>query len=228
MATENRPALVGPPKSIKRIGRVDSALRFSRISPEDNELRNAGNRYDVPGGGVLYGAVSEATCFAETVARFRPSPKMREILKEHCDDDGRFMVCGGIPQAWRLGRRVFTLRIQDALAFVDVEAAETLTYLEHALSGTLVALDYGDNLDLADIRNSDRRLSRAIATHFYAAQDVLGTPQYSGIRYKSRLDDRECWAVFEGCEMWIEDEKPIELDNPYLVALARRWDLRPF
>lgn len=229
MATECQPVVVDPPESLIRIGRVDSPVHFSRIQPEDNALRSASNRYDVAGGGVLYGAISEATCFAETIARFRPTPKMRELLKDD-PEEGRFMVCGGVPRAWRLRRRIYVLHTEDALPFVDVEHADTLTYLEDTLASTLVALGYHDNLDLADVRNSDRRLSRAIATHFYGEQDEFGNLRYSGLRYRSRLDSGDCWAVFEGTSVRNDESavKPIELDNPNLQALARRWDLRPF
>lgn len=232
MGALQAPAVVEVRDPMIRIGRSDSATRFSRISVEDNALPRAGNRYDVPGGGVLYAASTAYTCFAETMSRFRPTPAIRTLLaSEPRDDDSRFMVCGGIPQAWRLRRRIFSLGLVDPLPFVDIEAPTTLTYLEEVLSGTLLALDYGaDNLDIADVRNKDRRLSRAISTHFYAAQDELGHPLYAGVRYRSRLDSGDCWAIFEGTEVQVlEDQsRPIERDDPDLQRLVDEWGLRPF
>ncbi|MGI8887526.1 MAG: RES domain-containing protein [Nocardioidaceae bacterium] len=55
------------------VGRNSGLLNYSTISPTDAELPKAGNRFDVPGGGVLYAATTRAGCFVETLARFASS-----------------------------------------------------------------------------------------------------------------------------------------------------------
>ena len=50
------PCLVDAPEILWRLERATTPLRFSRISPVDAENDRAGNRFDVPGGGVLYAA----------------------------------------------------------------------------------------------------------------------------------------------------------------------------
>ena len=59
-----------------RIARRDSPLALSRVSVADAEMPFSGNRYDVSGGGVLYCATEFEGCYAENLARYRPSPRM--------------------------------------------------------------------------------------------------------------------------------------------------------
>lgn len=221
--------VVSPPQIMYRIARASNPTDYSRIQPGDASSGRSGNRYDVPGGGVLYCATSVRTCFAEILAAFRPTPAMRALLKDADSEESQFMLCGGIPQDWRLQRRILEIRLIDPLPFVDVEAAGTLTVLESQLASELVALGYREPIDLSDIRNKDRRLSRAIAAWAYVAQDDLGNATYSGIRYGSRVDkSQECWAVFEGGSFEVISQKTIELDNRDLQSVADDWDLRPF
>lgn len=219
------PATAIPPEILYRVGRNSGLLNYSTISPSDAALPNAGNRFDVPGGGVLYAATARTGCFVETLARFRPTPRMRELL----EDEPGFMITGGVPQDWRLQRSMATLAVRDPLPFLDVEASETHAFLSKTLASQLVQLDYADNLDLSDVTNHDRRLSRLIALHAYTAADDSGNPLYSGIRYMSRVGSRwECWAIFEGCEVSLIGQPPIDIDDPDLQQVANLWDLRIF
>lgn len=219
------PRVASIPDTVHRIGRTSDPLRFSEIRPQDAALSRAGNRYDVPGGAVLYAASEVVACFGETLARYRPTPRMRELLK---DEEG-FVVCGGVPRDWRLKRTIVTLGVSRPLPFLDVDAPETHQYLSEALAPQLVALGYESNLDIADIRNSDRRLSRAIALEAYNAVDDEGLPLYSGIRYASRVsDDWECWAIFDGTDAYVTSQRSIEQNDPDLTAVADMWGLRIF
>lgn len=72
---------------------------------------------------------------------------MRELP---ADDVGEgFIVCGGVPQDWRLRRRLATLHASEPLPFLDVDAPETQAFLSEELAGTLIALGYADNLDIS-------------------------------------------------------------------------------
>lgn len=217
------------PTVVYRVARISAGTGYSRISPADNRSSRAGNRYDVVGGGVLYAADQTGTCFRETLARFRPTPRMRELLKDADPNEPGFMLCGGIPQDWRLQRRVYTLTVEDGLPFVDVESPGTMNHLERELSAELVGLGYTGNLDLSDLRNRDRRLSRAIASWVFTAEDETGQPLYSGIRYHSRVNDSKvCWAIFEGTTVTTKDARSIELTSPDLDQVCHDWELRPF
>lgn len=222
-------ATADPPDSIFRVARVGGARSFSRITPSDGRSGRAGNRYDVVGGGVLYGATDIITCYRETLSRFRPSPRMRALLAEPDADESQFMLCGGVPQDWRLTRRVYTLRVDNALPFVDVEDPGTLDQLERDMAPTLVSLGYTGNLDLGDLRNKDRRLSRAIAEWAFTAQDEMGLALYSGIRYYSRVNQsKECWAIFEGSDVSETNSTAIDSADPILDEATRTWQIRLF
>ncbi|MGH3556026.1 MAG: RES family NAD+ phosphorylase [Mycobacterium sp.] len=218
------PALVASPPLLYRISRTARLLEPSRISPADARLPHAGNRFDVAGGGVLYFGSTAQGCFAETLARFRPTSAMRAIV---ADEDPRFVVCGGVPQDWRTQRQLVTVEAVDALAFVDVEHPDTHEYLTAALASQLSVLGVAQ-LDVAVLRGSNRILTRTISTWAYAATNHDGTPKYSGIRYKSRLGDHECWAVFDGTVLQVRDRRPIELTDQDLQAVAAQFGLRPF
>ena len=220
------PALATAPDLLLRVGRVGAPLRFSMISPFDAALPKAGNRFDVPGGGVLYAATTAEACYAETLARFRPTARMRELLEE---DEPGFMVIGGVAQDWRLQRVLATIRLVAPLPFLDVEAPETHEYLSDVLASDLAALGYEQPLDLSAVTNQDRRLSRLIADYAYAATEEDGTPLYSGIRYSSRISSGfECWAIFEGAGVELVRQSPITLDDEALQRVAELWSLRLF
>lgn len=217
------------PDTVYRVGRSSDLLGFSRISPQDDALPTSGNRYDVAGGGVLYVATELEACFAETLSRFRPTPKIRALLAEHEEENNHFMVVGGVPRDWRLKRSIAVIHASGPLPFLDVESGDTMAFLSERLASELVALGYDDNLTIGEVCNQDRRLSRAIARYAYTAADDEENFLYSGIRYCSKLDPRwECWAVFEGTDVYQSASKPIQEMEPALTAVADRWDLRVF
>lgn len=43
----------------------------------------------------------------------------------------------------------------------------------------------------------------------YSQSDPTGEPLYSGIRYVSRLNNEECWAIFDGTGVVLVDEQRI-------------------
>lgn len=217
-------AATQPLPELYRITRRGRLLEPSRISPADAGLPRTGNRFDVAGGGVLYFGTTAEGCFAETLARFRPTAAIRALV---ADEDPRFVVCGGVPQDWRAQRLLVSVDAVDPLPFVDVEHPETHEYLTAAMAHQLEALDV-TQLDVSCLRGSNRALTRAISTWLYAATDDDGTPKYSGIRYKSRLGDHECWAVFEGTELQVRSREPLELTNQDLQKVAQCFGLRIF
>ena len=224
----SEPSFVQAPDAIYRLARSSQLTRFSTISPTDAQLSGAGNRFDVPGGGVIYAATERVACYAETLARFRPTPAMIELAAQ--DEDTSRMVLGGIPQAWRLDRVMGTFKLEEgALPFLDLQQPETHEWLSQEMRSTLIGLGYDQPLDLADVCGRDRLLSRAIAEFAYTLVDPDEDFMLSGIRYTSRLNsDWECWAVFEGAPLELVDRRPIELHDPDLRRVTGMWALRPF
>lgn len=220
------PRVVNASNPVYRIGRTNDPMRFSTIRPEDAALKRAGNRYDVPGAGVLYVGDSRAACFGETIARFRPAPAMIELLGDE-PEGGPFMPLGSIPQDWRLQRSMVELELDPDARFVDVDAPETLGWLTNELTAALSALGYEEPLDLSDIHNRDRQLSRLIASHVFTTQNSDGDFTYDGIQYRSRVGaDWLCWAVFMDTGYREISRTPINESDEDLVAVAQKWDLR--
>ncbi|WP_369596460.1 RES domain-containing protein [Actinomyces ruminicola] len=65
--------LCEPTGPLYRIGRAEAPFHFSEITPEVSGLPNAGNRFDVLGGGVMYAASTPTGAFVETLQSFRPT-----------------------------------------------------------------------------------------------------------------------------------------------------------
>lgn len=219
-----QPATVEAPPILHRVARTEFALEFSEISSEDVAEDRAGNRFDVPGGGILYCASAEEGCFAETLSRFRPSAAVRSALAEV---DPEFMIVGGVPADWRHRRLVVHVAAVNALPFLDVENCATHEYLTTALAGQIAAMQV-QQIDVAAVRGTSRRLTRAISTWAYNATDDDGDPLYSGIRYVSRLGDYECWAVFEGTMLEEVGRDLITPETTALKTVADKWGLRVF
>lgn len=213
--------LVAPPDRLWRIGRRDDPLRFALISQTDATLTRAGNRFDVPGGGVLYAATTIQGCFAETLARFRPSPAVAAAVRE----DPGYMDPGGIPAAWREDRRLVSFALAAPLPFVDIDSTSTLLALGAKLHGELAPLG-ADELDRGGVYSANRRLTRVLASWIYSRTDDDGQPCYGGIRYESRLGRQwECWAIFDGSPLTTATTNPIDRGHPDLVAIADQFGL---
>lgn len=78
--------LVDPPEELWRIEWKEPPLRYSFISASDAAQDNAGNRFDIPGVGVLYAATRPVGAFAETTAQFRPNAS---LIKDGCSRERR-------------------------------------------------------------------------------------------------------------------------------------------
>jgi hypothetical protein len=198
------PHLVEAPPVMWRVARLGGGTRFSEIEPGDALSPRAGNRFDVPGGGVLYAATNLEGCYREVLARMRVSPAAARLD----EDDGGHMRAGNIAASWRENRRIFAIETVGALPFVDVEHQETWNAIEDSM---LMPPGMDDtHLDVGHIRGPNRTLTRRIALWAYSRDDDEGRPLYSGIRYLSRTGDFECWAVFDGTEV-VETMPPREI-----------------
>lgn len=221
MPTE--PAVVKPSDILWRVERSEPPLRFSRINAVDAALDRAGNRFDVPGGGVLYGATDPSGAFAETLAGFRPSAKVIAALAAAPAEPG-MRPPGTVPAEWRTARRLRAFETIDPLPFVDIEDPATHTYLTEAAARVLLELGV-EQLDVATVRGPSRLLTRELAAWVYSRTDEQGLPLYGGIRYVSRLGDFECWAIFDGTLTMLREELEILPTHPALQAIAGPFGL---
>jgi len=173
-------ALIDPPVRLWRVERENPPLQLTRINAVDAALDRSGNRFDIPGAGVLYAATTAEGAYAETLAGFRPPASLIAKLNAAGGDPG-LPAPGEIPRSWRLDRRLRTLTLPTPLPFVDIDAPTTQTYLTHHAARLLIELGV-NSLDIATVRGPSRLLTRSLASWLYAQTDVHGRPLYSGIR----------------------------------------------
>jgi hypothetical protein len=216
------PALIeAPSEPLWRVERESPALRFSRINSVDAAQDRAGNRFDVPGAGVLYGATLAQGAFAETLAHFRPSATLLAKLKA---TGGPVPEVGIVPASWREDRLLRRFVFDKPLPFVDIESPVTHTYLATNAPELLAARGLSA-LDVSDVRGPSRLLPRSIAGWLYSRTDDHGSPLYAGIRYVSRLGDYECWAIFEGTAVRVTGEESIKASSHTLQEVATIYAL---
>lgn len=213
-----QPHLVYPKPLMWRVARVGQGTRFSSIDPADALLPRAGNRFDVPGGGVLYTSTEEEGCYREVLARLRPSPRVAHLD----EDDGGHMAAGNVAASWREARRMYAIGPIDPLPCVDVEHQATWNAIEAD-----VRLPEGvEHLDVGHLRGPDRLLTRRIALWAYSRTDEAGRRLYSGIRYLSRMGEFECWAIFDGTEVAeIGPPRDISPTDPVVRRVATDYGL---
>lgn len=197
------------------------------LEPADADSPRAGNRFDSPIGtySVLYFGTKQEACFAETLARLRPSPALRDVVDSDWRDMG-LMEVGAVAADWRHRRLAVRARpqLEDAL-FLDAEAPETLHELRDALASTLALYGFED-LDIGLVRGPDKRIPRAISYWAYVQGSEEEGITFSGVRYFSRLDsDLECWAVFDDIPLEELEKRPITPGLPALQRIARRYGL---
>jgi hypothetical protein len=217
-------ALAEPPEKLWRVERKTPPLGFSYISPAEATVDGAGNRFDIPGAGVLYAATTPAGSFAETMAQFRPKASLIEKMAAAANDGEAPPAAGVLDVSWRSRRMLRSLRTVDALPFIDIESPESHTFITTNAPALLRSLNV-ENLDVSSVRGPSRLLTRGIAGWLYGQTDDQGSLLYGGIRYVSRLGDYECWAIFDGTEVSLIEEQAIEPANAEMAAVAAIYNI---
>ena len=212
-----------------RVGRNPEPLTVVAPLAHDLRAKRAGNRFDVPGVGVIYCASTLEGCFADTLARFRPKLDLAELVADEWKAAGHLRP-GSVPAGWRHRRTAVEVSLDPGYQFLDVDDLDTHQVLRGELALGLAALGYGD-LDTGLIRGPDRRVTRLVASwaHQQMADGADELYRFAGIRYVSRLsNDWVCWAIFPGVELEQRQALPVEREMPDLVAVAERFGLRVF
>lgn len=217
-----------PTAGLWRVARGDNPLTVP-LRPKPNEASGAtANRFDPINMdfGVLYFGSTLQACFAETLARLRPSPAMLALVEEDWKAND-FMAVGAVAADWRQRRTAVHVSLSADAIFVDVDSPVTHQFLRKELADELIALGVED-IDVGTVRGKDRRLTRALSEWTYRQQGDEG-PIYSGLRYESRLGSQwECWAVFddEAIDVVATEARSITLDMPELVEIAELFELQ--
>lgn len=152
------------------------------------------NRFDDPARDyrTLYCAAERLTCLYEVLADLRPDAA---VLAEFAQLYG-----GGSVADLRLaGRITWEWRVRNALAeavivadgeFADLDDVELRTELE-TRHVKLLAAHGMLHLDIGQVRSKTRVVTQTIARSLF-------DDGFAGVRFRSNLDNRECFALFEG------------------------------
>lgn len=216
------PITSSAPEILYRVGRHPDVLRFASIDPLVADQDDVGNRFDVVGGGVLYAATTAVGAYKETIAFARAAASSgvySSVTGEH------FMNPGNLPADWRDKRRLARFQLVDAPPFLDLESDQTLSYLTEAMSETLSGLGV-ETLDQGRVRGPNRLLTRAIALFAYTSVDEYDEAKYSGVRYSSKFQSHECWAIFQGVTIGDQTFSVIEKNDTELAAAARALNVK--
>jgi hypothetical protein len=175
-----------PPDILYRIGK-DNPLAFP---PWD---RVGDGRFDDPARAryrLLYAGERRA-CFFESLARFRPPPRLllnRESLPPEIVES-----IGRIPPRWLRERQIASFLLVDMdppSTWLDLRRPESHQLLRYELAALLVGLDVQD-FDISIATSSERRLTQPIGNWAFEQG-------YQGIIYCTRFDPRlACYAIVE-------------------------------
>jgi hypothetical protein len=221
------PAVVSPPRpGLWRVARGANPLAV----PFGGPTKRGGNRFDplTMTYGVLYFGSDLETCFAETLARFRPSTELLALVKDEWEELG-FMAVGSVAADWRQRRTAVHIALPADLVFLDVESPVTHQFLRKELAPALSAIGLED-LDVSTVRGPDRRVTQMISEWAYMEADG-DQLRFAGIRYESRLRSGwECWALFDDDALAIDvvETLPITPDMPALTSVASLFGLQVF
>jgi RES domain len=171
---------------------------------------------------TIYCAEGVLTCLREVLADLRPNAKAIAELKElFGDDTPALRGVGEVAAEWREAHLLCPALAVSRHAFCDLDAeVELRNELEHELILLLVEHEM-DHLDISQVRSRDRIVTQAMSRALYQRR-------YAGVRFGSNLDDRPCYALFEGRAALEPDGEPLELapDLEPLRQVCEEFGLR--
>jgi hypothetical protein len=141
---------------------------------------------------TLYCAESALTCLREVLADLRPDTKAIAELKQLFGDETPALKgVGEVAAEWRDAHQLCPALIVSDHAFCPVDADVELRH-EHERELAALLAEHGmEHLDVAQVRSRDRIVTQTVSRALYKRN-------YAGVRFGSNLDDRPCYALFEG------------------------------
>lgn len=217
-----------PDQGVWRLGRGVDPLAGKPPEPVNMSDPGVGNRFDSFHGNykVVYAASTAEACFAECLARFRPSPRLADLVRDEWSERN-WMSVGSIPADWRNSRVLVQLEVPNALPFLDISHSDTLQALreDQRIMGWLTSLGLNE-LDLSEVVSRDRRITRLVSQWAAEATDEDDHPLYGGIRYLSRMGGQYvCWAFFEETNFVTASVRPVLATDIDLCTVAKRYGL---
>ncbi len=166
---------------------------------------------------TIYCAETALTCLREVLADLRPNAKAIAELKELFGDaTPALRGVGEVAAEWRDAHLLCPALAAGPHEFCDLDAeVELRNELEHELA-LLLAMHDMDHLDISQVRSRDRFVTQTVGRALYERD-------YGGVRFGSNLDDRPCYALFEGRAELERSGDPLEL-SPDLEPLRQVCD----
>lgn len=164
---------------------------------------------------TLYVASEPVTCLREVLADLRPNTRVLADFQEVFGHSPH-LLAGEVSWAFRTKHLLAPAQIQLLTgALVDVDDVVVRQRLEHH-HATLLHQHGRAHLNIGDARSEVRAVTQTIAA-------TLFDDGAAGIRFRSKLDDLRCIALFEGRAVLCPTGDPASLTRP-IPALLRVCD----
>jgi hypothetical protein len=163
---------------------------------------------------TLYCAESDLTCLREVLADLRPNAKaIAELTALFGDATPALEGVGEVAPEWRDVHLLCPALAVSGGEFCHLDGdIELRRELERELAELLARHGF-DHLDIAQVRSRHRIVTQTVSR-------ALFERDYAGVRFGSNLDDRPCYALFEGKAELEPNGHPLEL-TPDLPALRQ-------
>lgn len=174
---------------------------------------------------TLYCAERADTCLREVLADLRPNAQVLAEMNELFGSSAAIeSAAGTVPREWRDAHVLRRGRVEANGDFADIDSVRLRRRLEREHAGLLAAQGM-DHLDISEVRSRTRPVTQAISRTLY--EDGA-----AGVRFKSNLDDRPCFALFEGRARLAAERASrgtlvrLRRDEPMLVRVCDELGLR--
>jgi hypothetical protein len=191
----------------------------------------AGNRFDSLTGEfeTIYFGTTRGACYAETLGPRRPDPNLVAEIDESGEWNA-YMDPGKVEAEWR--RRRVLEKVKPTVGgnrYLDLHSSQSLAWLTREMR-TALAIFGVQQLTLSHVTTGDRQITRAISSWVYTLRSSPSRQFiFDGIKYGSKYgEDLECWAVYDRTLVTLEEKRTIELDDPELMEIAKRFGLQIF
>jgi hypothetical protein len=162
---------------------------------------------------VLYAAEDPFACFAEVLARFRPS-ELGGLVSGQSGERSYEQAGGSVPEQWLAHQELAEAVVRGR--FADLEAKAVRNYLDESIEIAVGSLEGAELSTMGDFRIS-QEASRAI----HQARDHSGDPAWDGLIYRSRLvPGARLYVLFETAEVQPGPVWTVQRHDPVLRRAA--------
>jgi hypothetical protein len=168
---------------------------------------------------TVYCAQERLTCLREVLADFRPNAKTLADFQKVVGSVSPYLIAGEIPWAFRRERVLAPAVVELSGPVIDLEDVRIRQDLERDLAA-LLAQHRMDHLDISEIRSKDRAVTQTISRYIHDAGAAA-------LRFRSKLDNEPCFALFEGRARLISAGVPVPLTDsvPELLQVCGEYSL---